>query len=136
MADVVAGFYLTVRLADVGEHPLLIGDVGFDCIGDKEIGAAAGGFGQLREPLFDLRLEADAEGSGGCVRLKHIMARGRGLSGLRLPWLAYLRLLQFAMVELSEGFDLYALRRRYEHLRPIDAPPLFSIQRYRGQPAF
>jgi hypothetical protein len=53
VSDVVAGLDLAVGLANFGEQAFLVGDVGFDGVGDEEVGAAAGGFGEMGEALFD-----------------------------------------------------------------------------------
>lgn len=76
--DVMAGLDLPVGLLNLRPQALLIGNVGFDGIGDEEIRAAARLLGQLREALFDARLEPDAEGRAGSVRHKHILALGPG----------------------------------------------------------
>lgn len=59
--DVVAGLHLPVGLLNLRAHALLVGNVGFDGIGDEEIRASASLLGQFRETPFDGRLEPDAE---------------------------------------------------------------------------
>jgi len=72
--DVVAGFYLSVRLPHFGQHSFLVGHIRFDCIGNQEIRAAAGGFGQTGQPPLDFRFEPNAKRAASCVRHEHIIA--------------------------------------------------------------
>ena len=72
--DVVTGLHLPAGLLNLRPHALLVGNVGFDGIGDEEIRASAGLPDQLRETLFDGRLEPDAERCTGSVRHKHFLA--------------------------------------------------------------
>ena len=79
--DIVARLHLPVGLLNLRPHALLVGNVGFDSIGDEEIRAAARLLGQFRETSFDGRLEPDTERGTGSVRHKHLlahMAGGRG----------------------------------------------------------
>jgi len=79
--DVVTRFHLPAGLLNLRPHALLVGNVGFDGIGDEEIRASASLLGQLRETLFDGWLEPDTEGRTGSVRHKHLLAHlagGRG----------------------------------------------------------
>ena len=80
--DVVAGLHLAVGLAHLCKDALLIGDVGFDGIGNQKIGAAARGFRQLGEAALGFGLEAYAERSATCVRHEHSIAH-RGRTGLK-----------------------------------------------------
>jgi len=73
--DIVPGFYLTLGLAGFRQHSFLIGNVGFDRVGDEKIRAAARGLGQLGESFLCLRIKPDAEGCSPCVRHEHILAR-------------------------------------------------------------
>jgi len=73
--DIVPGFYLPLGLAGFRQHSFLIGNVGFDRIGDEKIRAAARSLGQLGESFFGFRIEPDAEGCAPCVRHEHILAR-------------------------------------------------------------
>ena len=77
MPDVVAGLHLAVALAHFREHALLVCDVGFDGIGNQEIGAPARDFGQFCEPAFGGGLEAYAKSRASCVRHEHRITRGR-----------------------------------------------------------
>ena len=79
--DVVTGLYLLVGLLNLRPHALLVGNVGFDSIGDEEIRAAARFLGQLREALLDGRLEPDTERGTGSVRHKHLLAHLAGERG-------------------------------------------------------
>jgi len=72
--DVVTGLHLPVGLLNLGPHALLVGNVGFDGIGDEEIRASASLLGQFRETPFDGRLEPDTECCTGGVRHKHLLA--------------------------------------------------------------
>lgn len=80
VADVVAGFHLPVGLANFGQHPFLVGHIGFDRVGNQEIRAAAGSLGQPRQPFLDLGFEPDAKRSTRCVRHEHIVTRVVGPS--------------------------------------------------------
>ena len=72
--DVMAGLDLAVRLTDLGEHPLLVGHVGFDRIRDEKVGASPRNLGQFSQPPLDLRFQPDTQGRTPCVRHKHILA--------------------------------------------------------------
>lgn len=52
MADVMPGFDLAAGEAEVGAQALLVGEVGFDGIGNQEVGAAAGFASKLRQTLL------------------------------------------------------------------------------------
>ena len=45
--DLVARFDLAIRLADFGQHPLLVGNIGLHGIGNQKVRASTRG---LREP--------------------------------------------------------------------------------------
>jgi hypothetical protein len=79
--DVVTGLHLPVGLLNLRSHALLVGNVGFDGIGDQEIRASAGLLGQLRETPFDSRFEPDTERGTGSVRHKHLLAHSPGGRG-------------------------------------------------------
>jgi hypothetical protein len=74
--DVVAGLHLAFHLTDFSQHPLLIGDVRLDRIGDEKVGTSSRQPGQLGQPLLGVCLQTDAEGCAWCVRHEHILARG------------------------------------------------------------
>ncbi len=79
--DVVTGLHLPVGLLKLRSQAFLVGNVGFDGIGDEKIRASASLLGQLRETSFDGRLEPDTERGTGSVRHKHLLAHlpgGRG----------------------------------------------------------
>ena len=80
------GFHVLVRnvmprrdlplcLADLGQHSLLVCDVGFNRIGNEKIRASPGNCGQFGKPLLDRRLQPDAEGCASCVRHEHMLSR-------------------------------------------------------------
>jgi hypothetical protein len=75
--DVVARLDLAVGLPHLSQHPFLIGNVRFDSIRNQEIRAAAGSLCQPGQTPFDLRFQADAEGSTARVRHEHIVTRDR-----------------------------------------------------------
>ena len=81
--DVVAGLHLAVGLAHFREHALLVCDVGFDGIGNQEIGAPARGFGQFCEPALGGGLEAYAKSRASCVRHEHRITREGRISKSR-----------------------------------------------------
>src|SRR6516164_5334597 len=81
--DVVAGLHLAVALAYFREHALLVCDVGFDGIGNQEIGAPARGFGQFCEPALGGGLEAYAKSRASCVRHEHRITPEGRISKLR-----------------------------------------------------
>ena len=81
--DVVAGLHLAVALAHFREHALLVCDVGFDGIGNQEIGAPARGFGQFCEPALGGGLEPYAKSRASCVRHEHRITREGRISKLR-----------------------------------------------------
>jgi len=72
--NVVARFHLPVGLLNFRPQALLIGNIGFDSIGDQEIRASTGLANQLRETLFGGWLEPDTEGCTRSVRHKHFLA--------------------------------------------------------------
>ena len=72
--DVVTGLHLPVGLLNLRPHTFLVGNIGFDGIGDEEIRASASLLGQFRETPFDGRLEPDTERGTGSVRHKHLLA--------------------------------------------------------------
>src|ERR1700676_3436610 len=82
--DVVAGLHLAIGLAHLREHALLIGDVGFDSIGNQKIGAAARGFRQPCKAAFGLGLESYAESGAVCVRHEHSIAQKQWRARLRV----------------------------------------------------
>ena len=73
--DIVPGFYLSPGLPGFRQHSFLIGNVGFDRVGDEKVGATARSLGQLGEPFLGFRIEPDAERCAACVRHEHILAR-------------------------------------------------------------
>ena len=79
--DVVTGLHLPGGLLNLRAHTLLIGDIGFDGIGDKKIRASASFPGQIRKALFDGRLEPDTERGAGSVRHEHLLAHLPGGQG-------------------------------------------------------
>jgi len=81
--DEVAGLHLAVGLAHFREHALLVCDVGFDGIGNQEIGAPARGFGQFCEPALGGGLEAYAKSRASCVRHEHRITREGRISKSR-----------------------------------------------------
>jgi len=76
--NVVTGLHLPVGLLNLRPHALLVGNVGFDGIGDEEIRTSAGLLRQLRKTLSDGRLEPDTERCTGSVRHKHFLAHLHG----------------------------------------------------------
>jgi hypothetical protein len=77
MLDVVARLHLTIGLTNLRQHPFLVSDIGLDRVGDEKVRASPGHLGQPGQPLFGIRLQADAEGRASCVRHEHILARAR-----------------------------------------------------------
>ena len=68
--DIVARPNLTVCLPNFGQHPFLVGHVGLDGVGNQEIGTAAGGLRQPRQPFLDLGLrypELPGESQGAAL---------------------------------------------------------------------
>ena len=66
---------LTVGGTQVCAQALLIGEVGFDGIGDEEVGTPTGLASKVGETLFGGGLEANTERGIVCVCHEHIMAR-------------------------------------------------------------
>jgi hypothetical protein len=52
--DVVAGLHLPIGVPNFPQHSLLVGNVGFDGIGDQKVCASARLFGQLRKAFLDI----------------------------------------------------------------------------------
>src|ERR1035437_8595454 len=73
--DVVSRLDLAIRLTNLGQHSLLIGDVNFHSVRNQKIRAAPGGLRQPRQALLGVRFEPDAKGCTPCVCHEHTLAR-------------------------------------------------------------
>jgi len=76
--DVMSRFDLAIRLTDLGQHPFLIGDVGFHGVRDQKIRTASRGLRQPGQPFLGFRLQPDAQGRAPCVCHEHILTLHRG----------------------------------------------------------
>src|SRR6266853_274590 len=68
---------LTRTLVRLGEQPFLIGDIGFDCIGNEKVGTPAGGLCQLRQASLGFWSEPHTKCGASCVRHEYILAHRR-----------------------------------------------------------
>src|ERR1022692_3142936 len=86
MLDVMPGLDLPVGLANLGEHPLLVGHVRFHRIADEEVGTPARNLGQPSQPPLDVRLQPDTEGGRPCVCHEHIVTYRATMRGAVLVY--------------------------------------------------
>src|ERR1700733_13833126 len=106
MGNVVPRPDLPLSVADLREHFFLIGNIGFDSIGDEKIRAAPGNLGQPGQPPLGVWLQTNAERCATCVRHEHTLSRDSSICVLTDPYVGtVLGPLALAAVLRLVGFD-------------------------------